>query len=555
MKASRPLSIVRALALALPVLATTLVATAAHAAPRPRLGVLVVFDQLRVIDVDRLEPAFGPGGFGGLGALGAARFDVRYPCAATETGPGHATLATGASPAIHGITVNGWYEGDKVHYVVDDNAFPVLGASDGHGKSPFALKAGTLGDALRSEYGKAARVVTISVKDRAAILTGGRATDLAIWFDPAVDGGRYTTSKAYRAELPAWLADLGKALPTAAMAGGTWSPLPWPKAPKGVELLRPADDRPGEGGAQYGLTGTFPHDLKDVPAELRAKAYRGSPQSLDDLVTLALRAVDEESLGKDLIPDLLVVSFSATDYVGHFFGPVSLEHAEILRRADLALRTLVKGLSKRLGRDGFVLAVSSDHGSTPVPEQLTQDGIPAGRVAYSAVTTTAADAIVKALSDPNAKSRVVGFSPPHLYLRVDDLPAAEQMRAKSAVKAAVRAMAGVGGVIDLEDPADATEPYRAFYATCRVPGRSGQLLVRQEPRWLFTDGDFTGTDHGTPYSYDRRVPAWLVGAGVRAGRYTPDGDARDIAPTLAFMLGVAPPDSAEGTILPAVGAR
>ncbi|MFO0749581.1 MAG: alkaline phosphatase family protein [Myxococcota bacterium] len=541
------------IAFVLVVLGLTRASASAAAAPRPRLGVLVVFDQLRSIDVDRLEPLFGPGGFGGLGALGAARFDVRYPCAATETGPGHATLATGASPAVHGVTVNTWFDGATPRYVVDDPTAPVLMATDGRGRSAIALRAGTLGDAMRSELGAKARVVTISVKDRAAILTGGRAADLAIWYEPSL--GRFTTSKAYRQELPAWLADLGQALPAAAMATGTWSPLPLPKRPAGLADLLPADDLPGESGAYIGLGPTFPHDLRAVAADLRAKAYRAVPQSLDDLVTLALRAVDEEHLGQDLIPDLLVVSFSATDMIGHLYGPTSLEHAEILRRADLALRALVKGLSHRLGRDGFALAVSSDHGSTPVPEQLAHAGLPGGRTTYAAVTTAASDALAKALGDAAAQKRVLGFSPPHLYLALDDLAPAQAADARRAVKRAVAAVAGVGGVLDLDDRADDADPYRPLYATCRVAGRSGTLLVRQEARIVFTEDAPTGTDHGSPYLYDRRVPLWLVGAGVRPGRYSPDGDARDVAPTLAFMLGVSPPDAAEGTILPAVGER
>jgi predicted AlkP superfamily pyrophosphatase or phosphodiesterase len=520
---------------------------AGSAQARPRLGVLVVFDQLRVVELERYAPFFGDGGFGGLDG---ARYDAWYGYASTETGPGHATLVTGANPRVHGIALNSWYarsdSGFARRYAVDDPRFPVHGATDKSGRSAMMLAAPTLGDAMKFESHERARVVSISLKDRSAILTGGRSADLAIWYDAAI--GRYTTSTAYVDALPPWLAALGTELPKRACDTIVWEPLPLP--PK-LAALAPPDDRAGE-ASHEGLTRTFPHDLKGQPEPLKRKLYRIVPHAMEDLVDLSLRAVDEMQLGDDEEPDLLIVSFSTTDYIGHNFGPDSLEELDTLRRADVALRRLLAGLEARVGRRNFNVVLSSDHGSSPPPLAKVQSRVPNGVAALSAIEKAAQEGARLAL--PNDKrARLLGLSMPELFLDTTSLSPLDERRLIDAVAAAVRGVPGVAHVYDMtrENRDDA---FSGFMEETAFPGRHGQLFVRTEPRFLpLENADSAGTDHGSPYTYDRRVPFIVSGPGVRKGRFALPVDPRDAAATLAFLLGVPPPDASQGKPVPAVG--
>ena len=523
---------------------------AAGAQARPKLGVVVVFDQLRTVEVDRYAPFFGAGGFGGMNG---ARYDADYSYASTETAPGHATQFTGANPVVHGIVTNQWFAGGKRRYVVEDAAYPVLGAAEGVGRSPLQLVAPTLGDAMKGESGGRARVVTVSLKDRAAILSGGRSADLAVWYEPAQ--GRFTTGRYWVAEMPAWLQSLGAELPKQTLASGPWNPLPVPAA---LAALVPPDDRKGEGSAK-GLTPTFPHDFAAAAPELHRGLYRMSPGAMEDVFQLALTAVDELGLGDDDEPDLLVVSISSTDYIGHNFGPDSLEQLDMLRRADRALRAFLLALEGRVGRRGYALAVTADHAAAPLPAAIEGTRLPGGILPYSQVVEVAERAAAAALAKSpsaaraTAKKRVQDFLPPQLFVDTADLAAADEARVLAAVRAEVAAIPGIARTYDMNAPGD-EDPWAPFMWQAAFPGRHASIFVRQLPRWVFLENDAKrGTDHGTPYLYDRRVPLWLVGPGVKPGRFVQPVDPRDMVVSLAALLGVPPPDMASGRPLSALG--
>jgi hypothetical protein len=408
------------------------------------------------------------------------------------------------------------------------------------------LSVGTLGDAMKIESGMRAKVVTLSIKDRAAILTGGRSADLAIWYDGAT--GRFTSSTAYAAEPPAWLADKGAALPAAARArAAPWTPLP---VPKGLEALVPPDDRPGE-GAYEGWGKTFPHALAGEPEPLQKRLYRMTPEAMEDLFALALVAVDELKLGADAEPDLLVVSVSTTDYIGHNYGPDSREQLEMLRRADGALRAFMAALEKRVGRKEIVVALSADHGSTPPPLTLAGTRAPVGVLVTSEVEAAAERGLHEALPK-DKKKRLLGYITPQVFLDLVDLSADDARRAIDAVRAQIARVDGVAHVYDMTRAHD-DDSFARLMDESAPPGRHAQLFVRQQPRTVVVDKrDAPGTDHGSPYTYDRRVPVIVAGPGVAKGRYADAVDPRDVAPTLAFLLGVPPPDACQGRVLSAV---
>ena len=520
-----------------------LIPALAGASPPPRLGVLLVFDQLSSPELDELAPFFGARGFGGLQGRGAARYDAVYGYCGTETAPGHATLSTGTNPRSHGICANEWFEQGRRIYAVEDPSAPVLGAAPGAmGLSARNLRAGTLGDAMKAQTHGRAKVVSISVKDRAAILGGGSSADLALWFE--ADQARFTSSKAFVDQLPAWAAELGRTLPTKSLASGRWSPLP---VPAELRALVGADVRPGE-GAPAGFTTSFPHDLSQVEPRFRAQAYRSTPQAMDDSFALALAAVDHEKLGTRGATDLLVLSISSTDYTGHTFGPASMEKVDLLRRADVAVRRFLEALDARLGSGGYALVLSSDHGVSPLAEELQRIGLPAGRVQNDQVESAAQGAL--------EKGAFAAFEPPNVFFDEGTADPATRNKRLERVASAVRAVPGVRAVYRSDAGPPPRDPVAALLFESLCAGRGGPLLVQSEPYWVYSEkGSRVGTHHATPYNYDRRVPLIVLGGGVKGGRYPESVDPRDAAPTLAFLLGVAPPASAEGRVVPAVGAR
>jgi predicted AlkP superfamily pyrophosphatase or phosphodiesterase len=529
------------------VLGVATTTSAAPPPPRPRLGVLLIFDQLPMWLFERYAPLFAPPGFGGLdGAVHSAW----YPYASTETAPGHATIATGSAPSVHGVATNTWFHDGKPHYVVEDEAFPVLapiaGAPDARlarGSGPRMLLVPTLGDAMKAESGGRAKVVALSHKDRAAILSGGRAADLAIWYDREL--GRYTTSTAYAEQLPAWLVKEGLSLPSTSRAHGLWTP--WPLMPP-WESVAPADDRVGEGNFN-GLDATFPHDLKAITDEKQSKAaYRATPQSIDDLFSLSLRAVDELGLGADAEPDLLIVSVSTTDVVGHNWGSDSLEQLDLMRRADQAVRRFLAAVDERVDGD-IVVALTSDHGAPPLPQAMTEAGLLATPTIYEDVVAAADAALRAAAPHKDGSSRIQGFFPPQLFVALDDLEPEAQGRAIAAVIDAVEAVAGIARGYDMRPGQPDADAFHSLMRLSAPPGRSAPVFVRQAPRVILVEKKYLGygTDHGSVYAYDRRVPFIVAGPGVRRGWSPTPVDVRDVAATLAFLLGVPPPDTCQGS--------
>jgi predicted AlkP superfamily pyrophosphatase or phosphodiesterase len=522
-------------------------AGAAGSRSTPKLGVLVVFDQMRADAFERYAPLFGSDGFGGLHRRSTAHYDAAYGYAVAETGPGHATLSTGANPPVHGICANRWKADDgSTRYCVGDDQAKIVGNEEADGVSARTLRALTLADAVKLSTDGRGRVMTFSIKDRAAVLTAGQSADLALFYDTTT--GRYTTSTAYAAGLPPWLEKLAVELPSQARQTGTWSPLPLPRKSK---VVLPEDDLPGE-SERYGFTRTFPHDLSALADdEDRKKAYRGTPHALDDLISLALAAVEEEKLGQDDDPDLIVLALSPTDFVGHWYGASSLEVIEMLRHADLAVRKLIKGLDQRVGRTGYVLGISADHGIAPKPEISTKLKIDAERIKVIPIEEQLQAAAAEVLGDGGPKPF---FHPPHLFMNLDAVPEAKRGPLLDRLEKVLADTKGIAHVYRADKLHHDQDPYAEAFTQSVAEGRCDVMMVRPSPAFMFAYKTGTGADHGTPYGYDTRVPFIVSGPGVRRGRYATLADPRDMAPTLAFLLRIAPPASAQGRPVAAVGA-
>ncbi|MCP3165463.1 alkaline phosphatase family protein [Myxococcus qinghaiensis] len=504
-----------------PVGAARAVASSVEVA-RPSLVVFLVFDGLRYDDLERWRHRMGPGGFRRLLEGGTVFDSARYPYATTKTCPGHATLATGALPGVHGIISNEWYERESGAEVscVRDSASPPLDDPKGKGVSPGRLKVSTLGDRLLATHGASSRVLSVSLKDRAAIMLGGHRGQAYWWGTKG-----FTTSRHHAEHLPPWVSTWNAA--QVSQKGGAWA--------RGAEVatyaaLGPDDDareRPPEG-----LGRTFPHPLTTEDAFLY------TPLGAEKLFEFALAGLRAEALGKRPgARDLLAIGMSSVDVVSHGFGPESHETVDMLLRLDRALAAFLESLERELGLSKVLVALSADHGMAPAPARAEQ------RMS-GAFVTRAVDAALDQAFGPD--DWVEAFSTPHLYLRQARLKA-RKVRLEEAVEVArkaVRALPGIADVVSAEDVRVGRE--QGFARRVRgeyVPERSGELVIIADPHVLLAPDDEHASTHGTPYEYDIHVPLVLFGQGLPAVRQGRPVTPLDLAPTLATWLGVTLPDA------------
>jgi predicted AlkP superfamily pyrophosphatase or phosphodiesterase len=510
--------------------------------PRPKLVVMLVVDQMRADYVDKFRGQW-TGGLKRLVEEGAWFSDAAYPYAATETCVGHATISTGALPATHGMVANAWWDRETQKTVTctsDPKAKNVgyAGISVKGGDSAARMAVPAFADELRFQGNGATRVVTFSLKARAAITMAGHKADAVTWFDGST--GAWTTSNVYGA-MP-FVEDYAKANPVKSDLGKTW----------GLSLPESAyfyDEKATDAGPSAGWGLTFPHPLrgKDGSGEADREFYEqwsSSPFADTHLTQLAETAVDSLGLGQGGGIDFLGVSYSSVDYVGHEFGPRSWEIQDILVRLDQDLDELFAHLDKKVGRGNYVVVLSADHGVAPIPEDMKKTGADAGWLEMGDVRT----GIEKALEPFSiAKPAVAGvagsdiYFVPGVYEQLKSDPAA--MR---AVMDAIQSVPGVQRVYrseELEDRPATKSPTRSAFAAGYFAGRSGDLFVVPKSYWPV---DYTapgkqrdgGTTHGTPYYYDQRVPVLLMGYGIQPGEYLEEITPADIAPTLASLCGI-----------------
>jgi predicted AlkP superfamily pyrophosphatase or phosphodiesterase len=505
-------------------------AKAPKAPARPKLVVLLVVDQMRGDYVDKFRGQWSAG-LQRLVEDGAWFRDAAYPYAATETCVGHATISTGAFPSTHGIVANAWWD-RETQKMVTCTADPgaknsgYAGASAKGGDSAWRMEVPAFAEELRFQTGSATRVVTFSLKARAAITMAGHKGDAATWFD----GGAWVTSSVY-GTLP-FIGDYGKTWTMSLPESAYWydEKATGAVAPEGWELA-------------------FPHALRGKTAGSEPDAafyeqWATSPFADSYLTQLAETAIDSLGLGKAGGTDFLGVSYSSVDYVGHAFGPRSREIQDILVRLDRDLDRLFTHLDKQVGRGNYVVALSADHGVVPVPEDLQKTGASAG----SLRTAELQDKIEKALEPfqypKPAVIRITGgdvYFAPGVYDRLK-----QDRTAMRAITDAALTQPGVATVYSAEELQDrpATQSAtRNAMADSYFPGRSGDLFIVPKPYWLL-DGTPAGktrsygTGHGTPYNYDQHVPILLMGYGIQPGEYHGDVTPADIAPTLASLCGV-----------------
>ncbi len=531
---------------ALGIATALLFASRPHAAPSdpPKLAVIIVVDQMRADYVDHFN-ADWQGGLKRLVTDGAWFQQAAYPYLSTFTCAGHATIATGAFPHTHGVFQNAWWDRDARRQMscTDDPKATDLGygVPVAGGDSAYRLQIPTFTDVMRTE--RHARVVSLSLKERSAIMLAGRGGDAVTWRSNALDG--WVTSSVFAAgPVPAVKAFV-EANPPGADFGKTWDrTLP-------ASRYSGADDGLGE-APPAGWTRTFPHALQGTTGAADGTflaQWERSPFADAYLGRFAAALVESMQLGRHDSTDVLAVSFSSPDLVGHAFGPRSHEVQDMYAHLDGTLATLFERLDTLVGKDRWVVALTADHGVTPIPEQLVAEGQDAGRVSGAAIADAVEQVLGPALGVGRHVTVVDGndlYFEPGVYNRIRRSSAL-----LNAVVAAIAARPGIQRVFQSEQvrgAAKSRDPWLRAAALSYFPGRSGDLILALKPGWMISAA---GTTHGSASADDQRVPLLFMGPGIKPGKYQQPASPADMAPTLAALSGISL-SKAEGRPLPCV---
>lgn len=520
------------------------VAAAAQAAGRPALIVVVSIDQFRYEYLARFEPYFAPDGFRRFIERGADFTHAYYPYALTVTGPGHAAIGTGYTPSQSGIVGNDWYDRDSgktIYCVADPRA--------AGGFSPVNLQSDSLGDRVQEKY-PGARVYGVAIKDRAAILMAGRKATAAYWFESKKGG--FTSSSYYRSNaaltaaynttLPQYLADhplwaQSSTIPATDLPKLTYDP---------ESLRKYKTDR-------LGLGVSFPHPIQTMDA------LTYTPFGNGIVLGFAEQLIATEHLGASTsTPDVLFVGLSSPDYLGHFYGPDSLEVADSVVRTDRDIAAFLAWLDEHL-KDRYTIAITADHGVQSIPEVARALGRDAGRLSFSRNTAGRAELerlAAAALAIDAPANLILSFEEPSLYLnwaRIAELKL-DGERVKRAIRDSALKMTGVGGAFTNRElmmtNVNASPLELAVRRSFRAD-RSGDVFVTLKNGWVW--GGTTGATHGQPVEDDQHVPVMLWGCGVRPRQYGERVAPTDLAKSIGSLLGVDA-GGADSRILPSMPA-
>jgi predicted AlkP superfamily pyrophosphatase or phosphodiesterase len=534
----------------------------ARAQDEVRLVLQITVDGLRADLPMRSLGSFGDGGFRYLLDNGTVFANAHYEHANTETIVGHATLATGAQPSVHGMTGNVWRDAatDELAYNIEDSDYLPLPVRDVEidgdqvdpaqliarttGRSPRSLLAESLSDKMRSYSGQKAKVFAVSGKDRSAVAMGGHSGK-AFWM--STDSGDFVTTTYYFDAYPEWVASWNAERKAKKFAETQWALLD----DVGTYAMAHQDDRPYETDLR-GFGRTFPHQFGSADNKLVYTQVIASPRGDALLADFAKTLIANESLGQDDETDYLSVSFSGVDAVNHFFGPASLESEDMIRQLDRTLADFLKFVDQQVGLDKTLIVLSADHGMPEAPEYMQSIGVQAGRLLPQMIID-AANEIGSELLDID--EIVKYYYRPYLYLHEDkiaakgiELSVAQESVAGELVKeTGIYAAVTKAGFHKIANDEVARRVRNNYH-----PERAGDIYIVQDPYWFNFDPGPVAVMHGSPWRYDTHVPVIFAGPGVPASTVYRQVQPADVAPTLAALLGMSPPGSAQGTVLPEV---
>jgi predicted AlkP superfamily pyrophosphatase or phosphodiesterase len=511
---------------------------------KPKLVIGIVVDQMRNDYISRYWDKFETEGIKKLVNQGFRFENMHYEYVPTYTAPGHATIYTGTNPSGHGVVANDWYDRKRARkvYCTEDSAVSSVGSIPGKSgqMSPRNMLAGTIGDELRNYYKDRSKVIGIALKDRGAILPAGHSANAAYWFDG--ESGNWISSTYYMTELPSWLQNYNSKQLAKAYLEKEWTTL----LPKEAYTESLPDDNPYETPFKGMEKAVFPYDLKKL-AETNGKLnlIRSTPWGNTLTMDLAKTIIQEEELGKDQIPDLLCVSFSSTDYVGHQFGPDAIEMEDAYLRFDRDLAELIRFAEEKVGREGLLVFLTADHGGATIPAYLRQRKQTAGYLDGALVIDSVKAWIKSAYA---ATDWLLEWNNDQIYLNESKINSTG-IKLSELELFLCRKLEGLPGIRS----AFASTDLRRYIVQGR-PGslvqqghyakRSGNIQLVLDPSWM--EYSHTGTTHGSSYNYDTHVPMLWYGINVNHGSSLERVSVADIAPTLSHLLGIPLPNAASG---------
>ncbi len=537
----------------------------AQESEKPRLILQITVDQLRGDLPGRYSDRFGEGGFRYLMEHGTVYRNAHHGHANTETIVGHVTLATGADPAIHGMIGNVWLDrtSGELTYNVEDARYPILSEGAGvdksteidptqraarsDGRSPSRIMVSTFSDELTLSQGGKSKVFGVSVKDRGAISMAGH-TGKAFWFSK--NSSEFITSRFYYDRYPEWVADWNAQKLADKYAGKSWRLL----HDQSSYLFGDRDDRPYETELP-GYGRTFPHPYGKPGGRFFTTLLTISPAGDELTLDFAKALIRNEGLGDDATPDYLGVSFSSTDYVGHMFGPSSLESEDIILRLDRILAELFRFVDAEVGLDKTLIVLSADHGGSEAPGYLSELGFEANYIDPKKWDKAAAIERLKERFGIG-EELIATYFHPYVYLNREAIAGKglDQAEVEAAVAGELTRFGGVALAVSssaLGAGAVPDTPLTRSILRNYNPSRSGDIFVVFDPNRFINDFDGlnVATTHGSPWRYDTYVPIIFAGGGISARQIYRPVETVDIAPTLSLLVGAKPPSGSTGSPL------
>ena len=514
------------------------------AADAPNLVVNIVVDQMRYDYIPLYWDKFEDDGFKRLVNRGFSFENNHFNYFPTFTGPGHAAIYTGATPSVNGVVGNAWYDRsiDRSMYVVSDSTVSPVGTDGDAGKmSPRNLLSTTVTDELKSASPKS-KVIAVSSKDRGAVLAAGHLGDAAYWYEG--ETGKFVSSSWYVSELPEWVQRFNEKGLAKEFANSTWETL----LPIEQYTESSADDRSYEGTFENEEAPVFPHDLEAN----RGNEYgiiNSTPFGNTLIAELAKSAVEGENLGTGDVTDFLGVSFSSTDYVGHRYGPHSVELQDTYLRLDRTIADLLNYLDQKVGEGNYLVALTSDHGVVDVPQELINKNLPGGYFNSDKAVDELAEFLKTEFGD---EDWIENYTNQQVYLDrdlIDQNGLSQQVVQQKAADFLLQ-FEGVKSTNTAHNYQ--YESYgvgqEAMYQRGFMYDRSGDVYIQLKSGWLDTDYP-TGTSHGSPYNYDTHVPLIFYGWNVPQGETSRKTTIPQIAPTISNMLNIPLPSGSEANML------
>ncbi len=529
------------------------------AADTPRLVLQITVDGLRGDLLDRYAENLGTGGPNYLRNKGVVYTNAHYLHANTETIVGHTTLATGATPAVHGMIGNVWYDADsgELGYNIEDAQAPLIptreNSAEGEqidpaqkrarssGRSPKGILAPTFSDTLMIATSGKAKVFGISGKDRGAVAMAGK-TGTAYWY--STNNGDFQSSAYYLEKYPNWVKAWNGQSGAAKLADKQWRLLLDPSR----YVLGDQDDRPYEVDLK-GYGRTFPHPFGPANHPLFFTRVLVSPEGDRLLLDFGKALIEAEQIGQDEVTDYLSISFSGVDAVNHFFGPSSLENEDVVLRLDRTLADLFQFIDARVGLDKTLIVFSADHGMAEMPEYAAELGYDADRIYGDEVLAMAKGASGTAFG---SEGLVKEFFRPYLYLDRDAIRSKglNLQFVATAIADELAKKPGIGGAIPSSRILTGNPSGPAIVVHYNHhPQRAGDVYIFQQPYWFMFERGPVAAMHGSPWSYDTHVPIIFAGQRIKPARVDRLVHPIDVAPTLSALLSISPPAAAEGSVL------